>query len=133
MLLDEHINGKTKITGLLGCPVEHTVSPQLHNTLSAMLGINAVYIPLRVDKDGLENAVRGLKACNAAGFNVTIPFKEDILKYVDEYSGEVRLMGAANTVVNTGGKLYAFNTDAEGFARSFEEQTGTGFGGCGYT
>jgi len=129
MRLDERINGKTKLIGLLGNPVEHTVSPQLHNTLSRMLDINAVYIPIKVEKNGLESAVKGLKACNFTGFNVTIPFKEEIVTYVDECTPDVKLSGCANTVKNTDGRLYAYNTDADGFVRSFEEQTHTCFKG----
>lgn len=127
--MDDRINGKTIILGLMANPIGHTVSPQLHNTLSAMLGIDAVYIPFKVEKDSLGDAVKGLKACNLLGFNATIPFKEELLKYVDECTEEVRLMGSANTVKNTCGRLYAYNTDADGFIRSYKEETGGGFEG----
>jgi len=127
MTLFNSINGKTKTIALLGCPVEHTASPQLHNTLSRLLGINAVYVPLRVEKGCLGDAVKGLKACNFTGFNVTIPFKEEILKHVDELSDEVMTMGSANTIVNKDGRLYAYNTDGEGFAMAFEKNVGSSF------
>jgi shikimate dehydrogenase len=127
MKLNEIITGRTKLLGLIGNPIEHTISPQLHNTLSTMLGIDMVYIPFKVGKDSLEDAVKGFKACNLLGFNVTIPFKEEIIKYVDECTSEVKLMGCANTIKSTDGRLFAYNTDAEGFARSFEEETGTDF------
>ncbi len=129
MKLNESITGRTKLLGLLGNPVGHSVSPQLHNTLSALLGIDAVYIPVKVEKDRLGEMVGGLKAGNFTGFNVTIPFKEDILKYVDHVTDEVRLVGSANTVRNTGGALYASNTDGDGFCRSFEEETESSFKG----
>ncbi len=129
MKLNEAITGRTRLLGLLGNPVEHSVSPQLHNTLSVLLGIDAVYIPLKVESDRLGEMVEGLKAGNFSGFNVTIPFKEDILKYVDHITDEVRLVGSANTVLNKAGVLYASNTDADGFARAFEEETGNDFQG----
>lgn len=125
----EEINGKTGIFALLGCPIEHTVSPQLHNSLSHMLGINAVYVPLKIERGRLGDAVRGLKACGFSGFNITIPYKEEVLEFVDETGEEVKAIGSANTIVNRNGRLYAYNTDGEGFARAFETFTGTGFKG----
>ncbi|NJD03570.1 MAG: shikimate dehydrogenase [Ruminiclostridium sp.] len=133
MKLNESITGRTRLLGLLGNPVEHSVSPQLHNTLNTLLGIDAVYIPLKVEKGKLGDMVAGLKAGNFTGFNVTIPFKEDILRYADHMTDEVRLVGSANTVRNTGGVLFAFNTDSDGFFRAFEEETGSGFQGKNVT
>lgn len=127
MALDERVGGKTTILGLIGNPVEHSVSPQLHNSLSARLGIDAVYIPFKVDRERLGDAVKGFKAVGLKGFNVTIPFKEEIVGYADDCSDEVKLIGSANTIKLSEGRAYAFNTDAEGFARSFEQQTGALF------
>lgn len=124
MPLDERVKGKTAILGLAGNPVEQSVSPQLHNSLSARLGLDAVYIPFKVDRNCLGDAVKGFKAAGLKGFNVTIPFKEEIIRYVDVCSDEVKIIGSANTVRVAEGWTYAFNTDAEGFARSFEQQTG---------
>jgi shikimate dehydrogenase len=128
MALDERVGGKTIILGLVGNPVEHSVSPQLHNSLSARLGVDAVYIPFRVERDRLGDAVKGFKAVGLKGFNVTIPFKKEIIGYTDVCSDEVKMIGSANTVKIAGDRTYAFNTDAEGFARSFEQQTGAFFG-----
>lgn len=127
MHLDMRITGTTKLTGLIGNPVEHTVSPVLHNSLFNAMGINGVYVPLRVHTGNLKDAVRGLKASEFIGFNVTIPYKEEILEYVDEVSEEVKQLGTANTVKIVNGKLYGFNTDADGFVRAFQNQTGTSF------
>lgn len=127
MKLNESITGRTKLLGLLGNPVEHSVSPLLHNTINALLGIDAVYLPMKVEKNRLGEMVEGLRACNFTGFNVTIPFKEEILRYVDQMSDEVRLVGSANTINNSDGRLIACNTDAEGFVRAFEEDTGNSF------
>ncbi len=124
MDIDRRISGKTKVVGVIGNPIEHTISPQLHNTLNLALTVDMVYVPLKVGKSDLENAIKGLKALNFAGFNVTVPFKRDVIRYLDEVSKDALLMGAVNTVKLEGGKLCGFNTDAEGFLRSFEEETG---------
>lgn len=125
MELDKRVNGMTKLTGLIGNPVEHTVSPVLHNTLFTLMGLNGIYVPLKPDRESLGSAVAGLKAAGFTGFNVTIPFKEAILDYLDETSEEVRLLGAANTVHIRDGRLIGHNTDGDGFVRAFRKQTGT--------
>lgn len=129
MDIAKSVTGKTKVIALIGNPIEHSISPQLHNTISKYLGKDLIYVPLRVEHDELEIAVRGLKAINIEGFNVTIPYKQDIIKYIDEVSWEARLIGAVNTVKISGGKLYGYNTDMYGFIRSFNEETGTGIRG----
>jgi shikimate dehydrogenase len=75
MYLDNRVTGKTKIIGIIGNPIEHSFSPQLHNTISSFLNVDLVYVPFKVEKNDLEKAVKGLKALNLVGFNVTIPFK----------------------------------------------------------
>lgn len=127
MHLDMRVTGTTKLTGLIGNPVEHTVSPVLHNSLFNVLGINGIYVPLKVPAGSLKDAVKGLKAAGFTGFNVTLPYKEEILEYMDEVSEEAKLLGTANTVKIADGRLYGFNTDADGFIRAFREQTGTSF------
>lgn len=129
MEIESRVTGKTKLLGVIGNPIEHTISPQLHNTISARLGLDFVYVPLRVERDDLESAVKGLKALNFIGFNVTVPYKKDVMRYINENSKEALLMGAVNTVKNLRGRLYGYNTDAEGFSRSFKEESGTGFKG----
>jgi len=129
MEIDRRVNGKTKVLCIIGNPVEHSISPILHNSISRYLGMDVVYVPLRVEKTRLECAVKGLGALNAAGFNVTVPFKNDILPFLDEISEEARLIGAVNTVKNINGRLYGYNTDAEGFLRSLNEEGGIGFNG----
>jgi len=121
------VSGRTKIAGLLGNPVEHSVSPQLHNTISMCMGHDIIYVPFKVEKNDLEYAVNGLRAINVIGFNVTIPYKSDIIKYLDDVSDEALLIGAVNTVKNEKGRLIGYNTDAEGFRRSFVGETGYGF------
>ena len=129
LMIEGRVTGKTKIAALIGNPVSHSISPQLHNTLSSLMGIDLAYVPFRVEKRELEAAVNGLKALNAAGFNVTIPFKHDVMQYIDEISEDALLYGAVNTVDIRDGRLYGYNTDADGFSRSFKEEAGCGFEG----
>ena len=124
MKLDIRVNGSTKLTGLIGNPVEHTVSPVLHNTLFLRMGLNGIYIPIKPERDCLGQAVAGLKAAGFTGFNVTIPFKEAILEHLDDVSSEVRLLGTANTVHINKGRLVGYNTDGDGFIHGFRKQTG---------
>ncbi len=123
------VNGKTELYGVLGDPIEHTKSPFIHNTLFKQLNINAIYIPIHVNEGCLENVITGLKAQNISGFNVTVPFKKSIIKYLDDISNDALLMGAVNTVKNIHGKLKGYNTDAEGFVRDFKDGFGTNFKG----
>lgn len=129
MLLDIRVNGSTKLTGLIGNPVEHTVSPALHNSLFSMTGCNGIYLPIKVPAGRLKDAVNGLKAAGFIGFNVTIPYKGAILEFLDEISEEARLLEAVNTVKIEGDRLLGTNTDGDGFLRAFHEETGVSFAG----
>ncbi|MEW6172715.1 MAG: shikimate dehydrogenase [Bacillota bacterium] len=115
------INGKTKVVGIFGDPVEHTFSPAMHNAAFTALKLNFVYLPFRVKKEELPAAVTGLRALGLAGVNITVPHKEAVLPYLDEITSEARLIGAVNTVVNRNGRLTGYNTDATGFLRAFRE------------
>jgi shikimate dehydrogenase len=117
-----NISGKTKICGLIGDPVEHTMSPAMHNAAFAELGLDYVYLPFRVRAEDLRSAVTGLKALNVRGFNVTIPHKVNIIPMLDEIDSLAGKIGAVNTVVNDGGKLAGYNTDAAGFLKALLEQ-----------
>ncbi len=129
MQLDTRVSGKTKLTGLIGNPIEHTISPVLQNSLFSMMGIDGIYVPVKVPQGKLGDAVCGLKASGFTGFNVTIPYKEEVLQFLDDISDEAVLLGAVNTVKVSGDKLYGYNTDGDGFLRAFREQTESGFEG----
>ena len=129
MHLDERITGTTVLTGLIGHPVGHTVSPLLHNSLYTAMGLDGIYLPMEVADENLGDAVKGLKALGFAGFNVTIPYKERVMEYLDGISDDAGLFGAVNTVVNAGGRLLGYNTDGDGFARAFRRHTGAAFAG----
>jgi len=115
------ISGKTKICALIGDPVEHSMSPVMHNTAYKKLGLDYVYIPFQVKPEGLEPAVAGLRALNVRGFNVTIPHKVAVIPWLDGLDPLAEKIGAVNTVVNTDGELRGYNTDAEGFLQALLE------------
>ncbi|HHV96215.1 MAG TPA: shikimate dehydrogenase [Clostridiaceae bacterium] len=127
MSIIRYVTGKTKLLGVIGNPISHSISPELHNTLSNYMGIDAVYVPFKVEREKLGDAVRGLKALNFKGFNITIPHKSNVIEYLDELSREASFIGAVNTVKIIENKLYGYNTDVDGFVNSFKEEAGTGF------
>ena len=119
---DKDISGKTKICALIGDPVEHTMSPVIHNAAYKKLGLDYIYIPFRVKPEQLAPAVDGLRALNVCGFNVTIPHKVSIIPVLDGLDPIAEKIGAVNTVVNTGGELRGYNTDADGFLKAMLER-----------
>lgn len=118
------ITGKTKLLGLLGYPVEHSLSPAMHNAALDHLGLDMVYLPLPAKPEDLGRAVQGMRALGFAGANVTIPHKEAVLPWIDELSHQARLIGAVNTLVFGDGKVSGHNTDAAGFLFSLREEAG---------
>jgi shikimate dehydrogenase len=112
------ISGKTQICALIGDPVTHTMSPAMHNAAFKKLGLDFLYISFRVKPEELPPAAAGLRALNVRGFNVTIPHKVSIIPLLDSLDLLAEKIGAVNTVVNDGGALIGYNTDAEGFLRA---------------
>lgn len=104
-----------KLFAVLGDPIGHSMSPLMHNDLFSYYDIDAHYLPFQVKSEALEDAVIGLKAIGAAGFNVTVPHKSAIIPFLDEVDELALSIGAVNTVVNEGGKLKGYNTDGLGF------------------
>lgn len=117
------ISTKTKLTGLLGYPLGHSMSPVMQNAAFEYCSMNRIYIPVEVKPENLETVVKGISKMNFDGFNVTIPHKIEIMKYLDETDEYARCIGAVNTVKIKDGKLKGYNTDGIGFLRSFEEST----------
>lgn len=109
------INYKTSLYGLIGDPVEKSLSPDIHNLSYENNDENGVYLAFEVKKDELKEAVDGMKAIGVRGFNVTIPHKVDIIEYLDGLDDEAEILGAVNTVKNDDGKLIGYNTDGRGF------------------
>lgn len=117
----QRITGTTKITGLLGNPVKHSISPLIHNHAFASLGLDYCYVPLGCEQDELENLVSSLRALNFAGANVTIPYKSDVLPFCDEISSISQITGTVNTLFMDGDKLCGTTTDGDGFLRALKE------------
>ena len=118
------IDGKTKIAGVFGYPVEHSLSPLFHNAAFARLGLNFVYLPFPVRPEELKIAVESIRSLDMVGVNVTIPHKEKILAHLDEISPEAKAIGAVNTIHNKEGKLIGYNTDGDAFIESLRKQGG---------
>lgn len=112
----------TKFLGLFGWPVEHSLSPRMHNSAFEELGLNYCYLAIPVEPGALGDAVRGIRAMGIRGVNVTVPHKEKVIAFLDELDEEARFIGAVNTIVNTNGKLKGYNTDGRGFIKSLEEE-----------
>ena len=112
----------TQIVGIFGDPIAHTLSPAMHNAAFAALGLDWVYVPIRVRSRDLEDAVRGIRAMGWAGINVTIPHKEKVVRFVDRLSPEARLTGAVNTIVAGPRGLSGHNTDGRGFVAALARE-----------
>ncbi|MDF2630890.1 MAG: shikimate 5-dehydrogenase [Symbiobacteriaceae bacterium] len=107
--------------GLIGHPVGHSVSPQMHNAAFAQQRMNCQYTAWAVEPASLKDAVAGIRALGILGVNVTIPHKEAVIPLLDEVAPTAAQVGAVNTIVNRGGRLMGYNTDGWGFQSSLEE------------
>lgn len=115
------IDGSTRVYGLLGRPVAHSLSPAMHNAAFRELGINAVYVAFPVTE--LRRAISGIRGLGIAGVSVTIPFKEEIMPLLDLLDPRAARIGAVNTVVNREGRLIGYNTDWLGAVTALKGKT----------
>ena len=115
------INGSTNIVGLIGHPVEHSFSPPMHNAAFKALGMDYAYVAFDVNPNDLKSAICGANALNIKGFNVTIPHKIEVMKYLSELDDVARLIGAVNTIDFK--NLKGYNTDGIGAIKAIEEVT----------
>ncbi|MEQ8201616.1 MAG: shikimate dehydrogenase [Syntrophomonadaceae bacterium] len=118
MVIDNH----TLRMGLIGNPLGHSLSPQMHNQTLARMGLNGIYLPMEVAPQRLGEAVQGLRALNFTGVNVTIPYKQAVIPYLDELSPESRACQAVNLIQHRDGRLIGYNTDGRGFMASLQEE-----------
>ncbi|MCM8829480.1 MAG: shikimate dehydrogenase, partial [Candidatus Omnitrophica bacterium] len=109
------ITGTTKITGVFGYPVKHSLSPVFQNAAFQYLGLDYVYIPFEVAPENIGKAIEGIRAMNFAGVNITIPHKKTVIPYIDELDREAEILGVVNTLVNRAGKIKGYSTDGSGF------------------
>ncbi len=116
--MSDMVSGKTKLCGIIGDPVEHSMSPAMHNAAFRELGLDYLYLPFRVKKEDLGKAIEGMRALNIKGLNVTIPHKVAVLQFLDKLDPLAEKIGAVNTIVNDNGVLIGHNTDAAGFLQA---------------
>lgn len=114
-------NNLTKLYGIIGYPLNHTRSPYIHNTWFKKKNINALYLVFEHQEENFRQFITGLKEIGIQGFNVTLPYKQKIMKYLDELDDEANHIGAVNTVVRKENKLIGYNTDAYGFFQAFKK------------
>lgn len=112
------ITATTRLCGVIGDPVCHTLSPTMHNAAMTSLGLDYVYMAFHVKSAGLGAVIQGMKALGMAGLNVTVPHKVAVVQFLDEIDPVARGIGAVNTIVNDNGKLKGYNTDAGGFLQA---------------
>lgn len=115
------INGKTTILAVFGDPIDHSLSPTMHNAAFKELGWNCVYIPCHVLPEDVTLAVRGIRSLGMKGVNITIPHKQAVVPELDEIFGDASLSGSVNTIINDHGKLRGTSTDGTGLVRSLRE------------
>ena len=115
------VRGDTRVVGVFGCPVEHSLSPAMHNAAFAALRLSFIYVPFPVSPDALGTAIRSLPALGIVGVNLTIPHKENVLPFLDAITDEAREVGAVNTVHCVEGRLLGDNTDGRGFYEPLRE------------
>ena len=118
------ISGKTKIIGVFGDPIYHSLSPVMQNAAIADCGLDCIYLPFHVKQQDLAKAVDAIRALNMVGVNVTIPHKENIIEFLDEISEKSRKISSVNTIINKEGRLIGDTTDGLGFIKSAEHQWG---------
>jgi shikimate dehydrogenase len=119
--MKREINGKTKIIGVIGKNIENSLSPLIHNQIILKYSLNFCYLPFKVTENDLSQAIQGIKALNIRGVNITFPYKEKVIEFLDEVEESARRIGAVNTIVNNKGFLTGYNTDVIGFKKSLQE------------
>ena len=115
------ISGKTKVCGVIGDPIEHTLSPIMHNAAFNALNLAYVFLAFRVKPAEVENAVNGMRALNIRGLNVTMPHKTPVLKFLDRTDLSAQIINSVNTILNRDNKLFGFNTDGVGALKALRE------------
>jgi shikimate dehydrogenase len=118
------ITGRTRVFGLVGHPIRHSLSPAMHNELFRRRGIDAVYLAFDTSPDRAEQVAPAVRALGVSGVNLTVPFKERVLPALDVLSDEAACAGAVNVVIHRDGRLEGFNTDGQGYLRALREELG---------
>ncbi len=106
---------ENNIIGIIGNPIQHSISPLIHNFWMKKYNIKGCYYPFLVKEENLKNLIIGIRSLNIRGLNVTVPFKEKVIPFLDELDDGAKNLGAINTIVNENGSLKGYNTDKKGF------------------
>lgn len=120
--MTNRIKGTTTLLGLLGYPVKHSKSPQMHNTAFEVLGLDHVYMAFEVKEGFIKEGLDALKTLNAVGANITMPLKTEVLEYLDDISEDAMIIGSVNTIKIEDGKIKGYNTDGRGFVKALQER-----------
>lgn len=115
-------NSETRIFALLGHPVKNSFSPNMHSYLFEKYGVNGAYLCFDIEDKKIYKSIEAMRILNTVGFNVTIPYKTDIMAGLDEIDRNAELIGAVNTVKNEGGILKGYNTDGRGFVKAITDK-----------
>lgn len=116
-----NIDWNTDVYCLIGNPISKSLSPKIHNYIFSLNNKNSVYLAFKVEEN-LKTVIHSFRALNIKGFNVTIPYKVEIMKYLDGIEEDAKVLGAVNTVKNVNGKLVGYNTDGTGFIKSLKKE-----------
>jgi shikimate dehydrogenase len=116
-----NITGKTRVCGVIGDPIEHTLSPTMHNAAFNSLNLDCAFLAFKVKPAEVDNAIAGMRALGILGLNVTMPHKEAVISHLDEIDETAKFLGAVNTIHNKDGKLLGFNTDGIGALKALKE------------
>jgi len=119
------ISARTRVFGLVGHPVRHSLSPAMYNELFRRTGIDAVYVAFDVHPDRADEVASAVRALDLVGVNLTVPFKERVLPHLDRVTVAASEAGAVNTVIQVEGTVTGYNTDGEGLVRSLEAEGGS--------
>ena len=112
------IDGHTRLAAVVAKPIKHSISPFIHNTAFEKTAVNGVYLAWEIGVEDLEATVDNIRRYNMFGINLSMPYKQEVIQYLDELAPSARLIGAVNTVVNENGTLIGYNTDGKGFFKS---------------
>ena len=112
------IDGHTRLAAVVAKPIKHSISPFIHNTAFEKTAVNGVYLAWEIEAEDLEATVANIRRYNMFGINLSMPYKQEVIQYLDELTPSARLIGAVNTVVNKNGTLIGYNTDGKGFFKS---------------
>ena len=115
------ISAKTQVYGVIGDPIEHSLSPTLHNVAFKELKLDCAFLAFKVKTGEVESAIRGMRGLGIRGLNVTMPHKEAVIAYIDEVDSAAKFLGSVNTILNDNSKLIGFSTDGIGALNALKE------------